>query len=284
MKGLANTTDFRDSIETYETIYSEGKHEMTENKMEETKGFGAGGVVTNENRPEFIPASTDGTDHIEREDFIMPRIAIAQGLSPQIIEGDAKFIEGLKVGDMFNSITGQIYKRGPMNLFVIRGDKPRGVEFVPLDEGGGVKDPDVPMLDPRMQFTEGSDGKVLKPIATKFYDFIVVLLPSMEVVGLSFKSTGLKTAKRLNSLIKLRRAAIFAGVYVLTSAIENKGPKKTYGVYRIENAGWLPDSIAYNLASDLFESFKEKEVIFHTEDEQPTEEEESKADHPEVPF
>ena len=242
------------------------------------------GIGTMVKRPTFLkPEDTRGTDHIQRDDLQMPRIGLAQGLSPELIEGDMKYIPELKLGDMFNNLTGQIYGRGPLEFTVIRADKPRGIEFIPLKEGGGIRDFNVPLTDPRMQFgppTEDSPSGA-KPIATKFYDYLTVLIPSAEIVALSCKSTGLKTAKRLNAFMKMKRAPSFAGKYTLSSIVENKGPTMVYGSYQIKVSdavdkftavglpGWVSEEIL-KWAEAAYESIKDKE--FEIEREQEVEE------------
>jgi hypothetical protein len=214
--------------------------------------------------PEFMRGDTRGTDHITKDDMQMPRLALAQQMSPQIQEGDPSFIEGLKMGDMFNSLTGENYGKGPLQFIIVRSDKPRGVEFLPLEEGGGVKDFDVPVNDERMQFTTDADGNRVKPVATMFYDYIVILIPKNEMIALSFKSTGLKVARQLNGLIKFRGTALFSGLYELSTGIE-KGKLGTYAVYRVKNAGWVQDEELYNAAAETFEGLKDKNVVIDRE-------------------
>jgi hypothetical protein len=217
-------------------------------------------------RPDFIPMDRTGTEHIKNEDMQIPRILLAQKTSPEIDPTQpARYIEGLKFCDMFNGLTREIYGRGPLKFAILRADPPRFVEFGPLDQGGGVKDPNVPSDDPRAQF--GKDGS--KPIATKFYDFIIMLLPfqanAMErMVALSFKSTGLRMAKQLNSLAKLRNAPIYAGVYSLTS-MDTKNQFGTFGIYHIANAGWVDTQETYQALETMSKAIANKTVIIDRE-------------------
>lgn len=219
-------------------------------------------------RPDFIPKDdTRGTDHITKDDVQIPRLALAQGLTPQVLEG----VEGFTVGVMFNSVTNEVYGKGPLDFCVLRGDKPRWVEFNPREEGGGVKDANVPADDPRTQFRRDDvTGKSLPPIATKFYDFIIARLPLTEnpfdsIIALSFKSTGLKAARALNALIRMRNAPIFAGKYTVTTSV-TKNAKGTFAVYQIANAGWL-DRETYGKAEALYEAWKDRIVTVHMEGE-----------------
>jgi len=227
------------------------------------------GMLTTQ-RPEGADEGMLGNEHIGRDDVLTPRIAVAQKTSPELDPTSPRYIEGLKFTDLFNSITKKIYGKGPVYFAILRADKPRGVEFRPLEEGGGVIDPNVPLDDQRMQFgpVDQATGRSEKPKATKFYDFVVLVLndldpndPMSNVVGLSFKSTGLKVAKHLNLLINQRgKKLIYKGAYELRSDSDTKNGN-TFAVYKIKNAGWLqPDSAIEKLAAEMFEAWKDRTV------------------------
>lgn len=217
-------------------------------------------------RPSFIPSSQEGTEHMEQEDVQIPRLTIAQAMSPEIEEGHAKFIKDLKVGDIFNSLTQRIYGRGPLQFAIVRASKPRWVEFAPRDEGGGIVDPEVPAGDPRTEFRIDEFGKRKPPIATKFYDFVIVLDPEdvCEVVALSLKSTGITVARALNGLIKLRNAPLYAGVYQAVSK-SKKNAKGTFYQFNIVPAGWPKTQATFDNLKELYEALKVKDVKIHTE-------------------
>lgn len=231
---------------------------MSKNKKENalaTRGENA--LATS--APSFVDQTDrSGTDHITNDDMAMPRLALAQKMSPQI-----DTIPGLKPGDLFNSLTEQIYDQ-PLDFFVLRADPPRAIEFKPIEEGGGVVDPNVPLTDPRCRWSD--DGE--KPIATVFYDFIVALYPTRELIALSFKATGLKAAKTLNALIKLRSGPVYAGLYRMTTA-EKSSSGKVYAVYNVANSpigpdektpGWLPDEETYEWAKGVHAAITAKEI------------------------
>lgn len=211
-------------------------------------------------RPDFIPRSAVGTEHLTRDDIRLPRLALAQGLSHQVQLGDPLFIKGLSVGEMFNDLTQEVYGQGPMEFFIVRADPPRWVEFYPRDEGGGVKDLNVPHGDPRTSF--GEDGE--KPIATQFYDYIIVLWPSKVLVALSMKSASLKVARSLNGLVAIRNADLYAGKYTVQAAME-KNAKGTFAQYVVQNAGWVdtPENLKY--LKGLFNGLKDKRLVIERE-------------------
>jgi len=212
-------------------------------------------------RPSFLPKGAPrGLEHLTKDDVQMPRLALAQKTSHEVDPTDPKYIKGLQFTDLFNSLTGEILGKGPIEFTVLRADPPHWIEFFPLESGGGVRDMNVPNGDPRTQFIDGQP-----PVATKFYEYILLQLPlhgdpMMSVIALSLKSTGLKVAKQLNGYMRFRNADTFAGRYVLTTATE-KNSKGTYAVYQIRNAPspreWVTEE-EYKIAEKLAEAIKDR--------------------------
>ena len=227
-------------------------------------------------RPSYLKDDdARGTEHITKDDVQFPRLAIAQGLSPQMLEENSRYLEGLHIGDLFNNLTNQNYGKGPLEFTVVRADPPRGVEFYPRKEGGGVRDINVSLNDPRMMFTKNAAGESINPVATMFRDFVIMLLPSRELIAISFKSTSLKVGKDLNTLMKFRRAPSFAGKYTLTTGMDTNN-KGTFAVPVIRNSektddetdegrpGWVNGEI-FELGEGIYEGIKERPLNIERE-------------------
>lgn len=227
---------------------------MAENKLEKSlKGPQGLSVV-----PDFLKdEKPEGLGHLQEADVQMPRLLIAQQMSPQLNPDKPVYMEDLKTGDLFNSLTGAVYGRGPLQFTVVRADSPRWVEFIPREQGGGIKDPKVPYGDPRTEWQ--ADGK--PPIATKFYDFIIVLLPSNEFISLSLKSTGIRVARVLNGLMQARMKPIYTGVYALDS-VSTSNAKGTFFVPRVKNAGWITQE-QHGFLKEAFDSLKHSVIDIH---------------------
>lgn len=223
-------------------------------------------------RPEGKDEGTLGNESIGRKDILMPRLGLAQKMSPEIDPTSiGRYIEGLQFTDLFHSLSKKIIGKGPVYFVILRRDHPRWIEFNPINEGGGIKDPDVRSGDPRTIF--GADGE--KPIATEFHDFIVLLLnefnpsdPMANIVALSLKSSAIKAAKHLNLLIQMRGPKIICkGVYELTTGHEtDKKTNGVYAIYKFGNAGWLkPSSPIEKIALEMFEAWKDRKVEYERE-------------------
>jgi hypothetical protein len=160
---------------------------------------------------------TRGKESITQEDMQLPRLSVAQKTSPQIDPSKSEYIDGLRLAQMFNSLTKAIYGNGPLEITVVRTSK-RAMEF---DKENHVVDFNVPLGDARLEFTDGPNGERVKPRATLFYDFLVLL--DGEPIVLSLKTTQIKVAKQLNSLLMLTPGPTWARKYVLTSTSKQYG-------------------------------------------------------------
>jgi len=209
---------------------------MAPNGKEKTEALtkpATSSIAPLEPAPDYFKADDRrGTENLHQEDMLIPRLALAQALSPQVTEGDPRKIEGLKPGDLFNSVTGESYGRD-VTVQILRIMPLRAMEFNSVEDGGGVKDPNVPLDDPRTKF--GSDGS--KPVATTFRDYIALLLPVNEIIALSFKSSGIKVARTLNGLIGFRNKPVFAGKYRITTGTMQV--PKPHWIYKVANDGWV---------------------------------------------
>ena len=210
--------------------------------------FGEGANL--QERPDFIPeGDKTGTEGITKEDFRLPRLGIAQGLSPQMIPGDSAYIQGLGLFQMFNDSTKQIYGNGPIFFIPVRRDV-KGIEFGP--DGKTVIDMNVPRNDPRItKFRTGEGGKRLPPPATLFNEWIVLLLKAdgtTDPVVISVKMTNKhnrRAAADLNGFIKAhaskgeKSVPIYGVIYSISSRSE-KNDKGTFGVPVFQQVGYIP--------------------------------------------
>lgn len=204
-----------------------------------------------------------GKENLDSGDVTLPFLALAQKTSPQVEPDDAKFIVGLNVGDFFNSITGEIYGPGPLE-FVPIVLKKHAIEFEDFDNGGGIKDRNVQWDDDRCKF-QGDD----KPLATRFYDWAVLLVPSMELIVLSMKSTNIAVAKQFQQIVQMRPGAVFAGKYRLTSKsaqVSTGGKTITFKKMSIQPAG-APSAEEASFAGQIFESFQKRDFVTNHEAE-----------------
>lgn len=223
-----------------------------ENQMTLMQQFGD--ITGVAERPADVdPNDISGTEGIDPDQIRLPRLAIAQGLSPQMIPMYSSFIRGLVLGDMFNDVTNEIYGAGPLTLVPI-GRRVVRIEFDPNDKKVPI-DMEVPAGDPRLLWTASNHGgkKDTPPRATEFFEFVCLLLrpgKAPEVIMVSIKATNKyqrKAAKDWLTFISMRGAAIYRGLYTIMSKFEKgktkKGEDTNFGVFVVKNAGFIPTNL-----------------------------------------
>lgn len=213
-----------------------------------------------------------GADTIGREDLQMPRLSLAQALSPELDSTSPRYIDGLKVGDAFNSLTSEVYGKNPIEVVIVRVEKPRWIQFDEKNRGA-ILDFNVPANDPRTMFTTDDKGQTVKPVATKFCEYVALILPDKEPIALSFKGSGIKVSKQLNGLIRMAGGPAFALRYILTPGIL-KDPKSggSYAVFSVKYANKYEgqqkpyvDEETYQFASALYDSIADKQLAVDRE-------------------
>lgn len=214
-----------------------------------------------EKLPDFVREdATAGLEHLTREDVAFPRMAVAQGLSPQLDRKEASYIEELKLGDAWNTITQQVYGAGPWDVAIVKVDRPRWVEFNPREDGGGVRDLNVPANDPRTRWRELPEGR-LPPAATQFYEFVIVFLETQEVIAVSYKSSDLKVARVLNSLLmgfqQVQGRPVYATKFKL-SVVGAKNSKGSWNRLRFTPSGLISDEDTLRYLKTCFDGLRDK--------------------------
>lgn len=190
-----------------------------------------------------------GNENVTAQDLTIPRLGLLQGLSPQLEPGHAKFIPGATVGQMFNSLTNELYDVVYFSDVCFR--KEYGV-FVKRTAGGGFRGSFATEVE-AVTAMETMEGKAdLECIETGVH-FCVMLEPkdpeqdfsdeNQKAVGefvLFFTVTKLKVSRNLNSLIRNRQQPSdrWAGAWLMTS-VKETNKKGTFFNYSVAPFGWV---------------------------------------------
>lgn len=215
-----------------------------------------------------------GLEKVDTADIIMPRLVLAQAMSPEVANA-AENGYGIQVGDIFDNLSKQVLCKAGQEL-----------EFIPvvlgksrmhlgdLDKGEGI----LCRADDAIKARPGGDGKdeggnpttdcgkcILKewdeeegrPQCSLFYNFILLLpqLGMMRVVW-SNKHTNVKVAKRFISTAASLNADFFAQKYTLKTVTE-KSDKYTYKNFDFKPVGWVSEQ-EYSAAERFYASLKGK--------------------------
>jgi len=201
---------------------------------------------------EAVQAAAESFDN---NDITIPRLSIAQALSPQLKRNDPSYIEGLGQLDLFNTVTGENYGAGPI-LFTPLIFRKRAIEFIPRTEGGGVRDANVSIAvnpstgaykDARLNF--GPNGEA--PAATLFHEWICVLLDTMSLIAISMKTSQLKVSKQMNYIVRedaaLRKLPAYARAWTIRTT-EQTNKKGTFGNFVVRHGAVHSEEIGAQLA------------------------------------
>jgi hypothetical protein len=207
-----------------------------------------------EHLQKFAGTGATGLENLSNEDFIMPRLAIAQSMSPQRQKNDPLFIKGLEEGQFFNTLSQKIYGESvrvvPLYAFKSRIFFPARGSNDPILCSTNKIDEDKRLVEgritpegcdicPHSQFlsTPRPDGST-RPDCTLFYNYIVAvpLNGVFEPMALSLKSKMIKPAKVFNTKMRIRNMPGFTMLFDIRTVAE-KAPKGTFYNLVVEPAG-----------------------------------------------
>lgn len=217
-----------------------------------------------------------GLENARAEDFQIPRLQVAQALSPQLLRSKPEYIPGLMVGQFFNTVTQEVYgdtvQVVPVKFSVSRLRFLNGVLDCQSKNGvnGGTRAP-VCATCTLKDWGTGKDGAGTD--CKEYRNWLILDTVNGMPMSLSFKSASLVVSKTWSTLLRTRQlvlpngekrpAPAFMTIYELRTA-EKTGPKGTYyvPVVRVLEPA-SPELVKYG--KDLFDSFK-GELISEVED------------------
>ena len=211
-------------------------------------------VANMQDVPEHIRGSAGrGSENVETQDLIIPRIELVQALSKCLEEGGAEYIEGAKPGMFYNSVTRELYGNSMIvcpvffkKQYLAWRDRKKGGGF------GGAFDTAAECHD-RISQEEHIDE--WEPIETAQQILLVVNPETHETseAVLSCARTKQKVSRQWNSLIRVNGFDRFSRIYELFGVDETNSQNQTYkniGVRYIDFAS-VP---VYKAAEELYNS------------------------------
>lgn len=190
----------------------------------------------------------DSEREVGREDMLIPRLAVAQaGMSPELKKNNELFIEELKEGQLFNTVTNEIYgeKATVIPLFFSKN----WIEFAPNMGGVMGQYSDVSELPKDgLQWGRDDEGKPVPPRITEFKNRMCLIKTEAgyQPIVVSFKKGEVKFSDQWNSQIKFARMfdglPCFGHSYTITSKLKNKGTQSWY-VKTVAPDGFTPENI-----------------------------------------
>lgn len=211
-------------------------------------------IAKNQNEviPSYIKAGSNrGNEHVSTQDLLIPRIDVLQALSPQVNAKKEEYIEGAKVGQLFNTLTNEVFDSIGITPVTFARKYLVWVDRKKDADGGllGVFD-----TEPEAQtFLESRSDKDKLEISTTGEH--LVLTDTGEEVMISMAKSKLKVSRKFNSLIRLQGGDRFSRRYELTS-MDDSSAQGDFMNLKITPAGF-PSEEVYKKAEALYTSIEQ---------------------------
>lgn len=225
-------------------------------------------VATAQDVPDYIRQSQGrGSENVEMQDLVIPRIELVQALSQCLEEGSADYIESAKPGMFYNSVTRELYGSSVFvcpvffkKQYLVWKDRKKGGGF------GGAFDTLQEANERIAQETEDQDA--WEAVETHQQIVLAVNTDTHETseAVLSCARTKQKVSRQWNSLIRVNGFDRFSRIYELFGVDDenNNGDKyKNIGVRYVDFAS-MP---IYKAAETLYNSIASGERTVKIDDE-----------------
>ncbi len=229
------------------------------------------GLSVAEEVPDFLRAEIGnqaGMESVDRSDLLLPRLGLCQSLSPQRRKSDPAYIEGLEEGQLFNTVTKEIYGE-ELEIIALFFFKNR-IKYFPIDEGGGIDCVSANGIDggrispvgcASCQYSIWGNG--LKddehgndaPLCTMYHNFMAWIPEGQTPIAISYKSTGLKISKQILAGIRLTRLPMYAKRYKVT-VTEMRDGQNVWFEKKITPLGYV-DKESFNEMEKMFQALHE---------------------------
>lgn len=223
----------------------------------------------------FIEDAGAGTENIGADDMKIPFIRVIQSVSPQLKKKDGEHIAGAEAGDVFNTVTKQLWKGEDGVLVIPCGYTKKFLEFGPYDQGGGFKGELAPN-DPRvLGATRVGNKDILdngNELVTSAQHYVQIQDPSngtWQTAIIDMKSTNLKISRQWNTMISMQQAQANGKTFKVPSfgciwkleTDEFSNDMGSWNAWKITGReGYVEDSELYNSCKEFSKMVSEGEV------------------------
>ena len=221
-------------------------------------------VVGNISADLIMSNAGKGLENITSEDITIPRLSIIQANSPQRKKKDEKYIENADEGDVFNTVTNQVYKE-PLTVIPCAYRKTY-VEWIPREKGGGFVAaydirPSDTTTDPTTRKSFLKNGNQLVDTA-EHYVIIKRDDDTFESAVLTMTSSNLTVSRKWNTLLKMKKINVKGQMieppsfmYEFTlSTVQATNDQGTWQKYKIEEVGQIDKKHLFIAAETLSKS------------------------------
>lgn len=203
-------------------------------------------------RPDWLEGGNLGSEEVTTSDKVLPRIDVLQALSPQIKKSGPEYIDGAEQGQIFNTVTGDVY--GSEIIFIPVYFRKEYVLWKLRKNGGGFIGAFSTQKEAESIHCQQPNPGEFEVVESHQHFIIVMAEKGPEEAVLSMTKSKLKVSRSLNSLIQIANVDRFAKAYKL-KAIETSSDKGEYWTYNAMAVGFVTKEL-YEYAKNLYELIK----------------------------
>lgn len=224
-------------------------------------------VATAQDVPDYIKRGQDrGSENVEMQDLVIPRIELVQALSECLEEGSGNYIEGAKAGMFYNSVTRELY--GPSVYVCPVFFKKQYLAWRDRKKGGGFGGAFDTMAEAQERIAQQEIPEEWEAIETAQQILLTVNTETHETAEavLSCARTKQKVSRQWNSLIRVNGFDRFSRIYELFGVDETNSQNQSYkniGVRYVDFAS-MP---VYKAAEALYNSIASGERVVKIDDD-----------------
>ena len=195
-----------------------------------------------------------GNENVQSDHLSVPRVKQLQKMSNEVDENHSDYMEGAKVGDFINTVTGENY--GQEMLIVNVHFKEEFVAWKKREAGGGLLG-SYPTREEAMQsiVDQGVSEEDSEIIQTQTHSLLKVDEKTMEISDIPFlfdcASSKLRVSREWNTQITKLGGDRFASLWKMSSVSTANRKGQAFMNISISNVGWLTETV-YNQAKDFY--------------------------------
>jgi len=216
-------------------------------------------------------ADAGDRDQVGREDLAIPFIGVVQSLSPVRQAGDPAYIAGAEEGDIYNTVTRELFKKAAGVKVIPVMFRKLYLEWVPRKEGGGFRGSHQTREETGATLDKAT-GKWITPEGNEIIDTAehYVLVESLDGTWspalISMTSTKLKVSRQWNTRMQMVKIpgtqitpASYAKAYQLTTVVQKNDKGTFYNFAIAEIPGFVMKPL-YEMAKGFRASLLAGEV------------------------
>lgn len=216
-------------------------------------------LASNEALPEWLQKGSRGSEEVEATDITLPRIGIIQALSPQLKKTDPKYIAGCEQGQLFNTLTSEIYAEGVTFVPVLF--RKEWIAFADREKGGGFRGawPFKDEVRARTEVEQMDDAADIEVMESHSHiGYMVKPDGTTEQCVIACTKSAIKFSRKINSLVTMAGVDRFAKAYTVLG-VPAKSAKGEYFTYDVKPLGYVNQAM-YKEAESMYEFLKDRTV------------------------